>query len=675
MQTNHAIELPATRLFALKEKASALAARRAMLLDAADKSNRLREQADAALALKPDVEAFLDALQARLHRKAVGRFEELLTCIMGDVFGQGDRVSVELASRRQQAEASFSVGNGENAEDALHGRGGSVANVLSTGLRFIALGRSRLRRFIVLDEPDCWLAPDKVPAFMGVVATLSRETGIQVLLITHHDPGFFEECATLVKLKPNRKNGLSVSCIGGVPPRWGDAGAEGIRSIRLENFMAYKSSTIPLSPGVTVLQGANDIGKSAVVTALRSMLRGEARDTFIRHGEASCRVELDMGPAGLVSWERYRKGSPKSRYTHLKGTEKLHESPDASPPDWLAAMGFDCDGELDFQIGHQKKPVFLLGETGAKQASVLSVGRDAAWLDAMRKRHRDDCRRDTSVAKAEGERVETLRRQWQTLEPAEKANAGLSEMPAMLAALQSDAMAIERGMALLERLEQLRRLPHENLADAPRFDGALADTQGMARLADGIAWAGRFLSVKAMGEAPAAPPVTDNAALDSLCCKLEGTGGLPVALMGNIPIVPCIADNAALASLCAKMSRTDGLPAAALPQPPAMPDLLPVRELLQAGVKLWRAIKAGSTDSLPLPPAAPAIGGTSGLHADCEKIGTLAMQAEAFLTEKAESERDMAAAEADYARAVQLSGGVCPTCGNALMAAGGHARH
>ncbi|MBM4287752.1 MAG: hypothetical protein FJ135_06335 [Deltaproteobacteria bacterium] len=44
-----------------------------------------------------------------------------------------------------------------------------------------------------------------------------------------------------------------------------------IRKIRIQNFMAHRASEIELSPGVTVITGPNNIGKSEIVEAIRHL--------------------------------------------------------------------------------------------------------------------------------------------------------------------------------------------------------------------------------------------------------------------------------------------------------------------------------------------------------------------------------------------------------------------
>lgn len=51
------------------------------------------------------------------------------------------------------------------------------------------------RRFLMLDEPDCWLHPDLVPRLVKIIHHAGRALGFQVVLISHHDVTKFEQYA------------------------------------------------------------------------------------------------------------------------------------------------------------------------------------------------------------------------------------------------------------------------------------------------------------------------------------------------------------------------------------------------------------------------------------------------------------------------------------------------
>jgi ABC-type branched-subunit amino acid transport system ATPase component len=66
------------------------------------------------------------------------------------------------------------------------------------GLRLIALSQldeKSHRKFVVLDEQDCWLRPDLVPRFMRIIHRIAEKLSFQVLVISHHDIDLFRDYA------------------------------------------------------------------------------------------------------------------------------------------------------------------------------------------------------------------------------------------------------------------------------------------------------------------------------------------------------------------------------------------------------------------------------------------------------------------------------------------------
>lgn len=182
------------RLAMLEARAQDAARRRARLA-------RLEGEAAAYLALAPGVEAALDDLSATMFADVVGVLETALTHALHDVLGQPIALKVEQEWKRGGATMTFHIERAGEREDIMRGQGGSVANILSTGLRIFALARldpARHRRFLVLDEQDCWLKPDLVPKFVRLVHETGRRLGFQILMISHHDVEAFEDLADRV---------------------------------------------------------------------------------------------------------------------------------------------------------------------------------------------------------------------------------------------------------------------------------------------------------------------------------------------------------------------------------------------------------------------------------------------------------------------------------------------
>lgn len=175
-----------------------------------------RDDLDAKLARAPRVEARLNALSHELFGRLKKALEENLSAALQEVLEQPLRFSVETDVKRGSVSLSFRVLRGEDEEDIMRGQGGSVTNVLSVGLRFFALAAldERIhRRFLVLDEQDCWLRPDLVPRLVKIVHDSGKALGFQVLMISHHDLSAFQTFADRIyRLTPHPDGVRVVEC-------------------------------------------------------------------------------------------------------------------------------------------------------------------------------------------------------------------------------------------------------------------------------------------------------------------------------------------------------------------------------------------------------------------------------------------------------------------------------
>lgn len=160
--------------------------RETKLLDLAHQFAKL----NAYLEVAPKVTAALDQLNESLFRKLLNTVEEKLTIALREILDQP--VALKATSRPLNGVpvVEFHIERDGEEEDVLRGQGGSVANILSVGLRMFALATldpAEHRRFLVLDEQDCWLRPELVPKLVKIVRDAGAALGFQVLMISHHD--------------------------------------------------------------------------------------------------------------------------------------------------------------------------------------------------------------------------------------------------------------------------------------------------------------------------------------------------------------------------------------------------------------------------------------------------------------------------------------------------------
>ncbi len=150
------------------------------------------------LELAGPVTESLEVLSGQLFRNMIDLVEKSLTDAVQEVLEQPLKLKAETRFQNNATSVRFSIERDGNEEDVYRGQGGSVANILSVGLRMFAirtLDPNLHRRFLVLDEQDCWLQPQLVPRLVNIVKQAGEALGFQVLMISHHDVGMFEKYA------------------------------------------------------------------------------------------------------------------------------------------------------------------------------------------------------------------------------------------------------------------------------------------------------------------------------------------------------------------------------------------------------------------------------------------------------------------------------------------------
>jgi hypothetical protein len=407
------------------------------------------ELAKGHLALKDEVETFIETVHQETSRRNLGRLEALLSALIQEVLPGEKPVALELSTERGLAALDICARRPDGAlEDVLEDNGGALTNVVGMALRLIAVVKADVGRFLALDEADCWIAPDRVPAFYGVLEDGAARLGVQCLAVSHHDPLAFGASTRISTVVGDAATGVEIACTS-PDPVWDDT-IPGLRYIRLYNVQAYRDTTLKLGPGVNALIGPNNRGKSTLIRALRAVFYGEARDSLVRIGEKSATIEIGLAGGRVLRFSRQPRRNPVNLWSLHEADGSVveenglrHETGGRAVPGWVESLSRITRVEgLDVHVAHQKFPVFLLGEPASRRSAVLSIGQEGAYVRDMLQIHRDRCARDTALVRA-GERE--LGEISGALKPLER----LGDIAARLAAARELASSV--------KMEELRR--------------------------------------------------------------------------------------------------------------------------------------------------------------------------------------------------------------------------
>jgi energy-coupling factor transporter ATP-binding protein EcfA2 len=255
--------------------------------------------------------------------------------------------------------------------------------------------------------------------------------------------------------------------------------------IHIKNFQSLGDVEIE-AEGLTVLVGRSNLGKSAFVRALSSVLFNRPGDEFIRLGESRAVVTLD-GVTGVdgrehtISWTRQRNGSAEfivdgEGFTKLGG---------AAPPPVVEAGFRDVwigdrerrKGEyIRPQLAAQMDPVFLLTRTGSFIADVLNLAsRHAVIVNAQDRAGTDLTRERRTYAGLRESHASASAR----LEPVKDAPAfrdrveALSALRDVIDEAEAKIQQVRRLLALRQRLLSQLAEPLPSVQPTGRLYGAL----------------------------------------------------------------------------------------------------------------------------------------------------------------------------------------------------------
>jgi AAA domain len=182
-----------------------------------------------------------------------------------------------------------------------------------------------------------------------------------------------------------------------------------IKSITLENFMSHQATRIELDPGVTVITGPNNVGKSAVVEAVRSLIQNPSQKYSIRHGAKQAVVRLELDSGEIIEWVRtdrtayYRLLRPQANGQEEACDPEEYRKIGLTVPEDIQALlrlgRVETEtGDIDIHIGNQRDPIFLLNSPGSHAAGFFAASTEAEYLLRMRQtlKSRVDYARTTS---------------------------------------------------------------------------------------------------------------------------------------------------------------------------------------------------------------------------------------------------------------------------------------
>lgn len=236
--------------------------------------------------------------------------------------------------------------------------------------------------------------------------------------------------------------------------------------IEVDNFQSIEHASIQVR-GFTALVGRSNLGKSAIVRAVKAALTGAPSTSFVRHAQdcprvtkgaktCKCFCSVHIQGDGLdLLWE---KGDSINRYTH---NGQVYDKAERGTPEFLqpaySLVKIGDDKEL-LQVSDQFNPIFLLNQTGGVVADVLS---DVAHLDRVNVATRlaeKDRKEAASTRKVRERDVVDLTQRLVRFDGLEIALAKAADVEACLSAIEKIESKVAGIEKFLERSTALGKL-------------------------------------------------------------------------------------------------------------------------------------------------------------------------------------------------------------------------
>lgn len=368
---------------------------------------------------QPILQDFLNKLQFLLQEKNIAFFSQLITALVNDVINdvsENEKQVIDDIAKITAKEINFDLYikggipalkiNAKSNNNIEKITSGGLKNVIATGLRVLALwrltsnldanthhGALQHRKFLFLDEPDCWIAQSSMPHYAKLLHQLAEHFHLQILMVTHHDVEYFKPYARVYRIQNN--NGLvQVNLISDITQKDNHT-QDYIESVHLKNFKAYKDNLIELSPKLTVIVGKSDSGKSVLTEAFNAIINNQSDDDVIRHNENKASVVLNFDKKYSILWERVRKIGgeypQKVRYRlyerDIQDLKILNDEFDSyRPPEFASsALKMKKIDDIDIHLGLQEDMTFLFNPkiSDQERAKVLSLGKESSYINAM----------------------------------------------------------------------------------------------------------------------------------------------------------------------------------------------------------------------------------------------------------------------------------------------------
>ena len=145
----------------------------------------LKEQKEAWKEAQTLIQSIVSVVQNRVYK----RLCTVATKCLQVLFGKNYRLSIKFEQKRGKTEARMCIMQGDMELDPMEASGGGLTEIASFAIRLAVLELKRKNKqqpqLIVLDEPFCFLAENKIPTMMKLIHQLAVTMNFQFVIVSH----------------------------------------------------------------------------------------------------------------------------------------------------------------------------------------------------------------------------------------------------------------------------------------------------------------------------------------------------------------------------------------------------------------------------------------------------------------------------------------------------------
>lgn len=234
-----------------------------------------------------------------------------------------------------------------------------------------------------------------------------------------------------------------------------------IKTVEIRNFQSHKKTELQFHPGVNVIVGSSDSGKSAIIRALRWVLTGVPRgDFFCSHWGGATEVKVELNE-GVVT--RLKDGN-KNVY-RLNDVE--YKAFGTEVPEEIVQL-VNIDSEVNFQ--KQLDLPYLISDTPGAVALHFNRIANLEAIELGIKTAQSRIRKVENSLEIQEEKVKQLQEQlvgFEYLEQVEERVVELERMEQKLKVLIEESKVLQRLMVELEQVElEIQKFPDISIVES-----------------------------------------------------------------------------------------------------------------------------------------------------------------------------------------------------------------